>query len=440
MKKTKPGPRRGISHFFIGLFRRFFITVQMFGQNGMANHAAAGAYGFLLSAAPALIIVSFFLYRILQASPETAAKLIADLFIFEGVYDARELIEQFVSSSKPGISGIVSVVSIIWAARVFALSMIRGIKVVFADTRAGNPVRDFVITFIIELGVILFAIIWILNSQLAVRLYELLGDLFPQNQGIINTILTIGKYLPLAGVVFITYLMFRIIPENPPGQKPVIQGTLVTVVLFFVVSYALRYILNPARYSVIYGALGSLIMLLANVYFFFIFFYYGAQFAFVVNSYDALIFSRLCRKFQVKSSKYNTEKITETFKQSTLRKYIRYYKTGDTVFNRGDKGREVYYIVSGEAGVFLDDSEKQIAVIHPGGFFGEMEFLFAEKRNARIIAITDLIVIQMQPSLFNEILKIDPSMDRWVIESISKQLKNANEKIIAAAEFFEPES
>ncbi len=429
MKKEKRPYKRDIPYFFSGIFNRFFITTQMFSLNGMANHAAAGAYGFLLSSAPALLIISFFLSRILRSSPETAIDLISNIDFMNGAFDAKSLIEQFLLSSKPGISGVISVISILWAARVFALALLRGIKVVFADTNTVSPLRDVLITVIIELGVILFALVWLLNSQFALRFYETLVTGFSINPKVIDNLALIGKYLPLAGMAIITYLMFRIIPPHPPKQKAAIQGTVISVVLFALVSYALQYILDPSRYNFLYGALGSLIMLLANVYFFFIFFFYGAQFSFVINSYDALMFSQLCHTFEKKTKKYNRERMIRAFDKSTLKKYIRHYKAGDIIFRKDDKGRDVYYVVSGEAGVYLDDPEKQIATIHQGGFFGEMEFLLNEKRNAMIIAKKNLIALQMPPAMFNEILKNDPTMDRWVIETLSKQLKNANTNI-----------
>jgi uncharacterized BrkB/YihY/UPF0761 family membrane protein len=45
----------------IGIFgktqvQRLWITARFFNTNGLANHAAAGAFGFLLSAAPVLLL------------------------------------------------------------------------------------------------------------------------------------------------------------------------------------------------------------------------------------------------------------------------------------------------------------------------------------------------------------------------------------------------
>ena len=92
------------------------ITVELFKKNGLANHAAAGAYGFLFSAAPALLIVALFISEVLKSTPETTAALIGQMGIISYAFDMRELFENFINLSKPGIAGFISVIGLLWAA------------------------------------------------------------------------------------------------------------------------------------------------------------------------------------------------------------------------------------------------------------------------------------------------------------------------------------
>ena len=93
------------------------IAMELFNKNGLANHAAACAYGFLFSAAPALLIVALFISEVLKSTPETTAALIGQMGIISYAFDMRELFENFINLSKPGIAGFISVIGLLWAAR-----------------------------------------------------------------------------------------------------------------------------------------------------------------------------------------------------------------------------------------------------------------------------------------------------------------------------------
>ncbi|QQO08039.1 YhjD/YihY/BrkB family envelope integrity protein [Breznakiella homolactica] len=427
-----------IKSYIEAVVQRFTITFQLFSQNGLANHAAAGAYGFLLSAAPALLIISFFVSRALQSSPETVVEIIKELDFINQAFNIDTLIESFVNTAHPGIPGVISVISVLWAARVFALSLLRGLKVVFSDSSNGYAMRNYVISFIIELGVIVIAIIILLSSRSAIQLYGAFGLLFPDNPFFSRFFNGIFSY---AGLGLITYAAYRIVPVNAPRRSAAIKGTLVCLAIYWVVSLGFRLFINPTRYNFLYGALGSLIMLLANVYFFFLAFFYGAQMSFVIDSFDALLFSKLRQVLlgerapagkKVKKNRFERRLFNSA--RGPLKKYLRKFKQGELILTKGDKTRDVYYIISGEVAVHLDEEDcdpyTKVATIKQGSFFGEMEFLLSDSRHATIKALTDLVVMVLPPKLFDNIIKTDPGTDRQIIENLSKQLRRTNEKLV----------
>jgi hypothetical protein len=194
-------------------------------------------------------------------------------------------------------------------------------------------------------------------------------------------------------------------------------------------------VLSQSRYNFIYGALGSLIILLVNVYSFFYLFFFGAQFAMVIDSFEALLFSRM-RDVTAKAVKPRSS-IDRRFFSGTaggLGKYLRSYRKGEVVFNIGDTDKEVYYLLSGEAAVSLPQrtGESRIDVIHPNAFFGEMEYILSKPRSATVKALTDITVMALPQTLFEEILLTDPAVDRAIIEELSSRLKRTDERITKA--------
>ncbi|MEM6822765.1 MAG: cyclic nucleotide-binding domain-containing protein [Verrucomicrobiota bacterium] len=70
----------------------------------------------------------------------------------------------------------------------------------------------------------------------------------------------------------------------------------------------------------------------------------------------------------------------------------RRYDTGEVIFDQGEEGLGMYVVVSGKVRIFTkaespDGSEKELALLGTGQFFGELALLDGEKRTASAIAV-----------------------------------------------------
>jgi membrane protein len=397
-----------------------WITFEFFNKHGLANHAAAGAYGFLFSAAPALLIVSFVVSRALAASPETAASLIGQIGRSLGdSFDLTALVAAFLSTSKPGAAGLVSIVGLFWTARVFALSLKRGLGIIFPDPE--KPLKKLLVSFGMQAAIILFTFIAVLSSDAARLMYQAMGAPAASFSFI--------RLLPPAVLGLLIFGAYAFAPAAPPKKSAALKGTLFCVAAFTLLIIVTQHAFNPAKYNIIYGALGNLILLLADVYFFFTLFFVGAELTFIINAFDILLLSRFTQFHAAAGSGFERRFFLST--RGALRKYLRSYEPGETVFHKGEQSREVYYSIEGEAEVFLEE-HTLLALIAPGRFFGEMGHLLSEGRTATIKAHTRLETLVIPPAIFQELLKHNPDADKQVIEILSQRLKNVNEKLVAS--------
>jgi membrane protein len=427
--------------------QRLIIAMQLFGENGLANHAAAGAYGFLLSVAPMLLVIVFFILVAFEASPQMIADLISNISFLDILYDEHWLTGDFFSVSMPGISGVISILGIFWAGRILALSVQRGLKIIFPETKSRNPVTDTMVTLIIETVVLLFALVLIFGSRTALRFYKAF-DFFPETSVLyLVTSKISSRIFPIASLGLASFFAYLFIPVNSPRKVSALKGAIFCAVAFGCTDRALGFLINKARYNFLYGTLGNLIILLVNVSFFFTFFFLGAQLAFVIDSFDALLFLKL-RQTRIKAAGNNkslgrllrlTRRLDMTDKlfssvEGRLKKYFRFYEKGTTIFLQGDSGDDIYYILEGEIEIIISssgDSGSPADILKPGSIFGEMGYLLSENRTAAARAKTNVSVLALPPPVFEEILKYDISLDRNIIEHISRRLKNTNEHIAA---------
>jgi len=411
--------------------QHLFITLDFFNRNGLANHAAAAAYGFLLSAAPMILIVSFFLVRAFRAAPQALTPFL-NIPSGENWPALEELI-----SMPPGIPTLVSIIGILWAGRIFAVSLHRGLKIVFVGKKKRNPVTDNLVTLAIEFTILVVMLAVILGSRAARHLYSTAGGFRSAPFPYVLEFLSSHQTLQLVLLGILLYFAYRAIPANPPSRLSALFGGVFCVVAYGAATTLIGLLQGQPGYNFLEGALGDLFVLLASIYFFFLFFFLGAQFAAVTNSFDALFFLRL-RETRIKAAgNGKAPKPADRLFRSTdgkLKKYYRFYRAGETVLSKGDLGTSVYFLLEGEAEVLLpslNEPGDSAGTLQAGTFLGEMGYLLSESRTATIRAKTDLAALELPPQLFETILDSDVNLDRSIIENLSSRIKNDNERIAA---------
>jgi membrane protein len=410
----------------------------MYGENGLANHAAACAYGFLLSMAPMLLLVAFLIFFAFGSSPRAIIALIGTIPFLGNFFDEKWLSSEFFIFSRPSIPGLISVFFIIWAGRILAMAIQRGLKIVFPESKIRSPVKNAVITLVIEVSVIIFVFAVIISSRTAMRFYSLYD--FSYRISIIHFFTThFGgqvAYITLLGIA--SYCIYCFLPANPPRKLSAFQGAIFCALAYSCAVIILAFILNRTRYNFLYGTFGNLIIILINVYFFFSFFFIGAQLAFVTDFYEAVLFSRL-RRYKLKAAeKKKGSGFFENLRYSVLvyrifhpsgsrlKKYFYNYKKGEIVFSHENKKEiveKIFYLLEGSAEITvssLDGSESYNSVINSDSFFGGMGYLISGEQTATVRAISNVSVIAIPPALFSLILKYDNNLDRTLIEHMSR--------------------
>ncbi|GBU27192.1 hypothetical protein R84B8_00718 [Treponema sp. R8-4-B8] len=426
--------------------QRLVITMQFFGENSLGNHASACAYGFLLSAAPVLMLLSFILFSTFHSligganyarGEAVLAQLVSNVPFLNGVLDETWLAKELSAIAESGmrlrgIAGLVSAIGIFWAGRIFILSLQRGLKVIFTGTQKRNPIYEMLIVLIVELAVLIGAILMIFFSTTARKIYEFFS-LFTNTAFFSN----IHSFINIWGVsffllFFIFYFVCRFIIANGPSRISAFWGSLCFAFSYTVFSRIMTMFLDQTKYNFLYGALGSLIFLLVNVFFFFMFFFSCAQLTKVLDSFDTLLFLRF-RQARMNADRQGFDHFLFFSEKGKLQKYLHTYPKNTVIFSKGDEGNDIFYLLEGEVNIFISDENlgEKPATLQQGAFFGEMGHLLSENRTATAKAKTAVKALVLPPPLFDEMLKYDTSMDRAIMELMSQRLKTRNEQFDA---------
>jgi CRP-like cAMP-binding protein len=105
------------------------------------------------------------------------------------------------------------------------------------------------------------------------------------------------------------------------------------------------------------------------------------------------------------------------------------YTSGDVIFQQGELGTEMFIIQEGEVHIVkhINEESHVLSKLEKGDFFGEMAVLENVARTADAIAASDVRLLAINGSRFDEMLRKNPEVAVRIIRKYSKRLRDANE-------------
>lgn len=101
---------------------------------------------------------------------------------------------------------------------------------------------------------------------------------------------------------------------------------------------------------------------------------------------------------------------------------------GETLFSQGDKADAFYVVLSGTMGIFIDQEESQkrlAALINKGETLGELSILAGEARSASVVALRDSLLLKINRSEFDKLIKKHPSISVPMSRILAERLRQA---------------
>lgn len=90
------------------------------------------------------------------------------------------------------------------------------------------------------------------------------------------------------------------------------------------------------------------------------------------------------------------------------------WSRGETIIRHGEEGDSMFIVHDGTVSVRVpDDSERgwrEVAALHAGDFFGEMALLTGETRTADVVALSDVVTVEIAKDALQPVLQSHPEL------------------------------
>jgi CRP/FNR family cyclic AMP-dependent transcriptional regulator len=114
-----------------------------------------------------------------------------------------------------------------------------------------------------------------------------------------------------------------------------------------------------------------------------------------------------------------------------LERFGREFPAGAILFEEGQPGDDMYIVVSGEVEIRRQagESERVLAVLPAGEFFGEMAILNGRPRSATAVVRTAARLLVIDGTTFEAMLRARPEIALRMIKALATRLDSANHHV-----------
>lgn len=266
--------------FFAKLFAR------RMDENKVGVYAGYLTYNTLLSIVP-LIMVAFSVFALSPIFDDAANQLkeyVYDNFAPNAGAMVQTYLELFVSNSRK--MGIISILGLV----IVAVMLISNIDKAFNEMWQNTPKRPLVRSFLLYLGVLIFAPL-MAGASIAISTYLFSLQLFEQ-QGIAQLFIfkqELLKFVPFLLTWLMFTLIYKLVPNTTVKWKHASLGALFAGIFFTLgKQFFIWYITTFPSYQAIYGALATIPIMFVWVQLSWKVVLLGGQFASVLKEIEIL--------------------------------------------------------------------------------------------------------------------------------------------------------
>ncbi|MDW7761908.1 MAG: YhjD/YihY/BrkB family envelope integrity protein [Acidobacteriota bacterium] len=399
-------------------------AVGRFSRNGDGNQAAAIALYAILSLIPLFILSILVISRFFGANPEVQQEVLDGIHAVHPFLSDELMAQLGVIEEKRQVLGWAGLVSLLWFASMIFGVVEKALDIVFRSPTERSYLKSKILAMAMIPAAWAAGIASVVLTSLAVRLTELpwVRALWPPGFDFLRGIV-FGYMVPFFLVVLIAAVGYRIIPTRKIRMARVFTGAAVFAVLMEAAKHFFTwYIARHTRYSVIFGSLETVVILVIWVFYVALIFLFCAELIAAFERRHLVLLEK---------SMLGHKAPAAGIEDRLYAKFGCLYPRGAYLFREGDAGREIFHILSGRVRVEKESApaKKFLTEIGPGEYIGEMAALTGTPRTASAVAVEDSRIAVIDERTFRDLLRESEHIAVLMLKEFSRRLKNTNDSL-----------
>jgi membrane protein len=402
----------------------FVDAVINFDKNGNANQAAAIALYSILSFIPMFILTIIMVNQILGAFPHIQHEML------EGVkkitpYFSGPLLDQLGGiEEKKHVLGWVGIITLIWFSSMIFGAIETAMGLIFHSHERRNYLTSKLLAIAMIPAAWAVAVASIVITYVVALLAKqpLLAEIAFQNFPMIKGVF-FQYAIPFSVTVLFFTILYKVIPTGKiPLGIAVTGGAIFSALMEIAKHFFAWYVANYTRYNVIFGSLETVVILVVWVFYIALILLFCAELMASFMRRDLIL---LHKAFFTPGKKWLA------MDERLFHKFGRMYPKNAYVFQEGDAGKEMYYILSGRIQLekTLGATKKVLTDMGPGNYFGEIAALIEAKRTASAKASEDTELAVIDGDTFRNLLRESDDASLFMLKEFSRRIKKSNEAL-----------
>jgi len=397
-------------------------SVKNYKNNGDVNQAAAMALYTILSVIPLFILTIIVAGYFFSSYPNVSEDIINAIRRFHPYFSEKLLAQLGQIERKKHLLGWAGVLGLVGLSSMIFNSMETALNIIFRSRKKRNYFVSKLLAFsMIPMGWIVGSASLVISDTAALLVKQSveIAEGLNISLGVMSGAL-LRYAVPYLITVFFFYFAYRIIPADKIRSSVALAGSALFALLMEIAKQLFTwYIANYTRYNIIFGSLGTIVILVIWAFYVALIFLFCAELMSSYQRRDLILLERAMLK-----PHKNIMKVDERL----FKKFGCAYEKGNIIFNEGDSGKEMFYVLSGR--VCLEkvscQVKKVLTEIGPGQYFGEMAALIESTRTASARALEDCHLAVIDSNTFSNLVKESRDVGIVMLKEFSRRLKNSN--------------
>jgi YihY family inner membrane protein len=397
-------------------------AVKNYKSNGDVNQAAAMALYTILSVIPLFILTIIAAGHFFSSYPNISEDIINAIRAFHPYFSEKLLAQLGQIERKKHLLGWAGVLGLVGLSSMIFNSMETALNIIFRSRKKRNYFVSKLLAFsMIPMGWIVGSASLVISdtATLLVKQSVEIAEGLNISLGVMSGAL-LRYAVPYLITVFFFYFIYRIIPADKIRPAVALGGSALFALLMEIAKqFFTWYIANYTRYNIIFGSLGTIVILVIWALYVALIFLFCAELMSSYQRRDLILLERAMLK---------PHKTRMKIDERLFKKFGRTYERGSIIFNEDDSGKEMFFVLSGR--VCLEkvscQVKKVLTEIGPGQYFGEMAALIDIRRSATARALEDCHLAVIDGDTFRNLVRESREVGIVMLKEFSRRLKNSN--------------